>query len=109
MDIIAACVIAASIIILAAVRILDALMRRRAADRFHARQFAAERIYTVDEVAAAFHLERHQFLSLIKVLEDFDHFRFFNKRGVVFAKDYYSPFELKALVRLVSRKNRLPV
>lgn len=109
MDIVAALVIALSIIAVAAGRIITAVIRRRDADRFHAKHFSVDRIYTVDEVADVFHLERGQFLSLVKILEGYDHFRFFNKRGIVFAKDYYSPFELKALVRLVSQKNRLPV
>jgi len=78
MDIVAALAIAVSIIAVAAGRIVIAVMRRKSADRFHAAHFSADRIYTVDEVADAFHLERGQFLSLVKILEEFDHFRFFN-------------------------------
>ena len=108
MDIIAAIAVSAVVLALIIARIAAAIVRRFRADSFHRLHFAADRIYTVEEVSAVFRLTREQFHSFVGILEQFDHFRFFNRRGVTLVKDYYSAYELRALIRLVSRRNRLP-
>lgn len=69
--------------------------------------FREERLYTLKEVASVFRLEEEHFLKLIKTLENYNYFPFFKKAGVTMVKDYYSKYELKTLIKILVKKNKL--
>lgn len=66
-----------------------------------------DKLYSLEEVASAFKLEKEHFSRLLETLEKYHYFSFFNKRGVTMVKDFYSKYELKYLVRLLSKKQKL--
>ena len=66
-----------------------------------------DKLYSLKEVAEAFRLDENHFLKLLSTLEKYNYFTFFNKRGVTMVKDFYSKYELKYLVRLLSKKQKL--
>ncbi|WP_300758165.1 hypothetical protein [uncultured Brachyspira sp.] len=65
------------------------------------------KLYSLEEVSKAFKLEKDHFSRLLETLEKYHYFSFFNKRGVTMVKDFYSKYELKYLVRLLSKKQKL--
>ncbi|MEI0478368.1 hypothetical protein [Brachyspira pulli] len=66
-----------------------------------------EKLYSLKEVSEAFRLEEEHFSKLLETLEKYHYFSFFNKRGVTMVKDYYSKYELRYLIRLLSKKQKL--
>lgn len=66
-----------------------------------------DKLYSLEEVASAFKLEKEHFGKLLETLEKYHYFSFFNKRGVTMVKDFYSKYELRYLVRLLSKKQKL--
>lgn len=74
---------------------------------FLKKHFSEDRLYTADEVAKTFRLDTEDFHRLLKTLEDYNYFLFFKKRGVTMVKDYYSQYELKFLLRLLCKKEKL--
>ncbi len=81
--------------------------RKKKSDIFFNKYFSEDRLYTLEEVSNAFKLDREHFLTLINTLEKHNYFIFFNKRGVSLVKDFYSQYELKYLVKILSKKNKL--
>lgn len=65
------------------------------------------KLYSIKEVSEAFRLEEEHFKKLINTLEKYNYFHFFNKRGVTMVKDFYSKYELKYLIKLLSKKQKL--
>lgn len=65
------------------------------------------KLYSIGEVANAFKLDEEHLLKLLSTLEKYNYFSFFNKRGVIMTKDYYSQYELKYLSRLLSKKIKI--
>lgn len=65
------------------------------------------KLYSLKEVSEAFRLEENHFLELLSTLEKHNYFNFFNKRGVTMVKDFYSKYELKYLIRLLCKKQKL--
>ncbi len=68
-----------------------------------------DKLYSLKEVSDAFILEEDHFLKLLSTLEKYNYFSFFNKRGVTMVKDFYSKYELKYLVRLLCKKQKLKI
>ena len=68
-----------------------------------------DKLYSIKEVSEAFRLEEEHFLKLLATLEKYHYFSFFNKRGVTMVKDFYSKYELKYLVRLLCKKQKLNI
>lgn len=66
-----------------------------------------EKLYSIKEVSEAFKLEEEHFKKLLCILEKHNYFHFFNKRGVTMVKDFYSKYELKYLVKILSKKQKL--
>ena len=66
-----------------------------------------DKLYSLKEVSEAFRLEEEHFKKLIYTLEKYNYFSFFNKRGVTMVKDIYSKYELKYLIKLLSKKQKL--
>ncbi|MEI0605259.1 hypothetical protein R4K55_13675 [Brachyspira alvinipulli] len=66
-----------------------------------------EKLYSIKEVSEAFKLEEEHFKKLLCTLEKYNYFHFFNKRGVTMVKDFYSKYELKYLVKILSKKQKL--
>lgn len=65
------------------------------------------KIYSVKEVSEAFNIDEVHFTKLIYTLEKYNYFTFFNKRGVTMVKDFYSKYELKHLIILLNKKQKL--
>ena len=96
------------IIVLIIKIIIDNIRIRIKSNKFLDKYFKDEdKLYSLEEVASAFKLEKDHFLKLLSTLEKYHYFSFFNKRGVTMAKDYYSKYELKYLVRILSKKQKL--
>ncbi|MEI0519001.1 hypothetical protein [Brachyspira murdochii] len=66
-----------------------------------------DKLYSLEEVSSAFKLEKEHFSKLLETLEKYHYFSFFNRRGVTMVKDFYSKYELRYLVRLLSKKQKL--
>ncbi|PCG20134.1 hypothetical protein [Brachyspira sp. G79] len=66
-----------------------------------------DKLYSLEEVSKAFKLEKDHFTRLLETLEKYHYFSFFNKKGITMVKDFYSKYELKYLVRLLSKKQKL--
>ncbi|WP_295157667.1 hypothetical protein [uncultured Brachyspira sp.] len=80
------------------------------ADIFLNKYFKDEnKLYSLKEVSKAFKLEEEHFLKLLSTLEKYHYFDFFNKRGVTMVKDFYSKYELKYLIRLLCKKQKLNI
>lgn len=82
-------------------------IRKKKSDLFFEEHFSEDRIYTIDEIAFCFKLDREKMLSILKTLDDSGMFLFLKKRGVAMNKDYYSKYEMKILTRLLAKKNKL--
>lgn len=79
------------------------------ANDFINKYFYEDKLYSADEVSKIFKLDKGHFFSLINTLEKYNYFSFFNKRGITMTKDFYSKYELKYLVRLLSKKQKLKI
>ncbi|ACN83874.1 hypothetical protein OFR22_06000 [Brachyspira hyodysenteriae] len=96
------------IIVLTIKIIIDNICIKIKSDKFLNKYFKdEEKLYSLEEVSSAFRLEKEHFLQLLSTLEKYNYFSFFNKKGVTMVKDYYSRYELKYLVRILSKKQKL--
>lgn len=96
------------IIVLTIKIIINNICIKIKSDKFLNKYFKDEdKLYSLEEVSSAFRLEKEHFSKLLSTLEKYHYFSFFNKRGVTMVKDYYSRYELKYLVRLLSKKQKL--
>lgn len=89
--------------------IIDKIIIIKKSNRFLRKYFFEDKLYSAEEVANIFKLDKDNFFSIIKTLEQYNYFSFFNKRGVIMTKDFYSKYELKYLIRLLSKKQKLKV
>nr|WP_300743265.1 hypothetical protein [uncultured Brachyspira sp.] len=88
--------------------IIDNICIRVKSNKFLNKYFKDEdKLYSLEEVSSVFRLEKEHFSKLLSTLEKYHYFSFFNKRGVTMVKDYYSRYELKYLIRLLSKKQKL--
>ena len=87
--------------------IINRIIITKKANQFLNKYFYEDKLYSAEEVANIFKLDKEHFFSLINTLEQYNYFYFFNKRGVVMAKDFYSKYELKYLIKLLSKKQKL--
>lgn len=71
--------------------------------------FYEDKLYSAEEVSNIFKLDKEHFFSLINTLEKYNYFSFLNKRGITMTKDFYSKYELKYLIRLLSKKQKLKI
>lgn len=78
-------------------------------NKFLKTHFNEDKLYSSKEVSKVFHLNEKDFLNLLQTLEDYNYFIFFKRRGVTMVKDYYSKYELKFLLRLLSKKEKLKI
>ncbi len=89
--------------------IIDKIIIIKKSNRFLRKYFFEDKLYSAEEVANIFKLDKDNFFSLIKTLEQYNYFSFFNKRGIIMTKDFYSKYELKYLIRIFSKKQKLKV
>lgn len=89
--------------------IIDKIIIIKKSNRFLRKYFFEDKLYSAEEVSNIFKLDKDNFFSLIKTLEQYNYFSFFNKRGIIMTKDFYSKYELKYLIRLLSKKQKLKV
>ena len=89
--------------------IIDKIIIIKKSNRFINKYFFEDKLYSAEEVSNIFKLDKEHFFSLINTLEKYNYFYFFNKRGIIMAKDFYSKYELKYLIRLLSKKQKLKI
>lgn len=89
--------------------IINRIIITKKANQFLNKYFYEDKLYSAEEVSNIFKLDKEHFFSLINTLEQYNYFSFFNKRGIIMAKDFYSKYELKYLIRLLSKKQKLKV
>jgi len=87
--------------------IVKSVIRKKKASKFFIKHFNEDRLYTLSEVASSFNIEDEHFHKLLSILQNYKYFHFFNKRGVDMIKDYYSGYELKFLIKILLKKNKL--
>lgn len=87
--------------------IAKSVTRKKKASEFFIKHFSENRLYTLSEVASSFNVEDEHFHKLLSILQNYKYFHFFNKRGVDMIKDYYSGYELKFLIKILLKKNKL--
>ena len=96
------------IIVLTIKIIIDNICITIKSNKFLNKYFKDEdKLYSLKYVSEAFKLEEEHFCKLLETLEKYHYFSFFNKRGVTMVKDFYSKYELKYLVKLLSKKQKL--
>lgn len=69
--------------------------------------FNEDRLYNIDEIANAFKLDKEHLLDILETLENYNYFKRLKKNGVTLIKDYYSLYEIKIILKVVSKKVRL--
>ena len=89
--------------------IIDKITIIKKSNRFINKYFFEDKLYSAEEVSNIFKLDKEHFFSLINTLEKYNYFSFFNKRGIIMTKDFYSKYELKYLIRLLSKKQKLKI
>ena len=89
--------------------IVDKIIVIKKSNQFMSKYFFEDKLYSAEEVSNIFKLDKEHFFSLIKTLEKYNYFSFFNKRGIIMTKDFYSKYELKYLIRLLSKKQKLKI
>lgn len=89
--------------------IVDKIIVIKKSNQFMSKYFFEDKLYSAEEVSDIFKLDKEHFFSLINTLEKYNYFSFFNKRGVIMTKDFYSKYELKYLIRLLSKKQKLKI
>ena len=89
--------------------IIDKIIVIKKANEFINKHFFEDKLYSAEEVSNIFKLDKEHFFSLINTLENYNYFSFFNKRGIIMTKDFYSRYELKYLIRLLSKKQKLKI
>ena len=89
--------------------IIDKIIAIKKANEFINKYFFEDKLYSAEEVSNIFKLDKEHFFSLINTLENYNYFSFFNKRGIIMTKDFYSRYELKYLIRLLSKKQKLKI
>ena len=89
--------------------IVGRIMIIKKSNEFINKYFFEDKLYSAEEVSNIFKLDKEHFFSLINTLENYNYFSFFNKRGVIMTKDFYSKYELKYLIRLLSKKQKLKI
>ena len=89
--------------------IIDKIIIIKKSNRFINKYFFEDKLYSAEEVSNIFKLDKEHFFSLINTLEKYNYFHFFNKRGIIMTKDFYSKYELKYLIRLLSKKQKLKI
>lgn len=89
--------------------IIDKIIVIKKSNQFMSKYFFEDKLYSAEEVSNIFKLDKEHFFSLINTLEKYNYFSFFNKRGITVAKDFYSKYELKYLIRLLSKKQKLKI
>ena len=89
--------------------IIDKIIAIKKANRFVNKYFFEDKLYSAEEVSNIFKLDKEHFFSLINTLENYNYFSFFNKRGIIMTKDFYSKYELKYLIRILSKKQKLKI
>lgn len=104
-----ALLVLAVFLVIVVYRVIRMLYYRVKARKLWETHFAEDRIYTVEEVAGVFRLDSTHFKKLMGILEENGVFSRFTKMGVEMAKDYYSSYELRALLAVLVRKQKLPL
>lgn len=89
--------------------IVDKIIVIKKSNQFMNKYFFEDKLYSAEEVSNIFKLNKEHFFSLINTLEKYNYFSFFNKRGIIMTKDFYSKYELKYLIRLLSKKQKLKI
>lgn len=89
--------------------IVERIIAIKKANRFLEEYFYEDKLYSAEEVSNIFKLDKERFFSLINILEKHNYFYFLNKRGIIMAKDFYSKYELKYLIRILSKKQKLKI
>lgn len=89
--------------------IVDKIIVIKKSNQFMSKYFFEDKLYSAEEVSNIFKLDKEHFFSLINTLEKYNYFSFFNKRGIIMTKDFYSKYELKYLIRLLSKKQKLKI
>lgn len=89
--------------------IVDKIIVIKKSNQFMNKYFFEDKLYSAEEVSNIFKLDKEHFFSLINTLEKYNYFSFFNKRGIIMTKDFYSKYELKYLIRLLSKKQKLKI
>ena len=87
--------------------LLELVIRKKKANTFIVKNFKEDRLYSISELASSFNMEELDFHRLLSVLQTYKYFNFFNKKGVDMIKDYYSKYEIKFLVKILLKKNKL--
>lgn len=90
-------------------KIIENIKLKKKSKIFFDKHFSEDKLYSLAEVSNAFKLDENHFHSLIKTLQTYKYFHFFNKRGVDMIKDYYSQYELKFLIKIISKKQNLKI
>lgn len=88
---------------------VDKIIVIKKSNQFMNKYFFEDKLYSAEEVSNIFKLDKEHFFSLINTLEKYNYFSFFNKRGIIMTKDFYSKYELKYLIRLLSKKQKLKI
>ena len=87
--------------------LIELVTRKKKASKFLINNFNEDRLYSILEVASSFNMEVDDFHRLLSILQSYKYFNFFNKKGVDMIKDYYSKYEIKFLVKILLKKNKL--
>ncbi len=72
--------------------------------KFIQKHFSQDKIYTINELSAAFNLDIETMKKILRMLEKAFVFRKMNALGVTMDKDYFSKYEIKILVRMLVKK-----
>ena len=88
---------------------VDKIIVIKKSNQFMNKYFFEDKLYSAEEVSNIFKLDKEHFFLLINTLEKYNYFSFFNKRGIIMTKDFYSKYELKYLIRLLSKKQKLKI
>lgn len=100
-------IVISTIIVVYIIRVIMTSRIRKKSNNFFMTHFKEDRLYSASEVAYSFKLDKDYFHKLLSILESYKYFNFFNKSGVFMVKDYYSQYEIKFLIKILVKKNKL--
>ncbi len=75
--------------------------------KFIKKHFVEDRLYNIDELAGSFALDTPTMKNVLNMLQKAYVFRSLNDMGVSMDKDYFSKYEIKILVKMLVKKNKL--
>ncbi len=75
--------------------------------KFIKKNFTDDKLYTIDDLSNAFTLDTETMTKVLRMLEKAYVFKKLNSLGITMDKEYFSKYEIKILVRILLKKNKL--